>query len=555
MGRTGITLAFGLVLAGAGAGCGGSDEERRAPVSIEIRFQPGDVSPASARASSTTPTLMAAPTEYDQVTRVLLDVTRVAGDVPVYVNFDLGEATPDHWRGELPLVPRDQPLRFSARALDAGGQVAFSGESFATLLSDNTELEIPLAPAQDQQTFPMPRILRIVYPAVMYAGQEEQMSFTVQGNAGAAIGVRISPAGSTTPAGEVSPATGTLTLTGNVADFVTVYTPPEVATETAIDYQITITLDGGQSAVAVTTRFRVTVQPRAPGGVVHHARPRVVFNPVIRSLTATRGEVPDTVELFADVRDDSAPAQLAYQWSFTPADGSPAATFANGGSGNPGTFQGYTLAHQGLLTLEVTDEDAGNTTLHYQLVPNQFASAIDHEAVHGIKHLVAGTAHTCALTGENRVRCWGDNANGQLGYGHTNDVGDSLSRLPYQAGDVPLPPLDPVRQLVAGTATPARSCNPGWWCAGAITSQGSSATATPTTSATASRSPPRATSRSAGWRRGSPRAAITPAPSCRAARCAAGGATPSDSSATARPSRSAMTRRWPRRATSIWAPA
>lgn len=448
MGRTGIILALGLVV--AGASCGASDGERLAPVSIEIRFHPGDASPASSRAASTTPELTAAPTEYDQVTRVLLDVTRVAGDVPVYINFDLGEATPDQWRGELPLVPRDQPLRFSARALDAAGQVAFSGETFATLVSDNAELEIPLAPAQDQQTFPMPRMLRIVYPAVLYSGQEEQMSFTLQGNAGAAIAVRISPAGTTTPAAEVSPATGTLTLTGNVADFVTVYTPPEVATETVLDYQITITLDGGQSAVAITTRFQVTVQPRAPGGVVHHARPRVVFNPVIRSLTAMRGESPGTVELFAEVRDDSAPAQLSYQWSFTPAEGSPAATFADGGATNPGVFQGYTLAHQGLISLAVTDEDAGNTTLHYQLVPNQFASAIDHDAVHGIKHIVAGIAHTCALTGENRVRCWGDNESGQLGYGHSNDVGDHPGRLPYQAGDVPLPPLDPVRQLVAG---------------------------------------------------------------------------------------------------------
>jgi alpha-tubulin suppressor-like RCC1 family protein len=61
------------------------------------------------------------------------------------------------------------------------------------------------------------------------------------------------------------------------------------------------------------------------------------------------------------------------------------------------------------------------------------------------------------LTDQNQVRCWGDNQFGQLGYGNAIDVGDAPNRLPFTAGDVPLPVdpvmhllLDPVMQLAAG---------------------------------------------------------------------------------------------------------
>jgi alpha-tubulin suppressor-like RCC1 family protein len=296
----------------------------------------------------------------------------------------------------------------------------------------------------------MPRMFRIVYPAQMYAGREEQVIFTIEGNAGAAIGVQIAgPGGSA--ASEFSPATGTVTLTNTVADFMSVYTPPEVTADTVFNYQVTITAASAESAVAVTTNFKITVRPIPPGGeIVVGAQPSVLFNPVILSLTANGSETPGTVSLVAAVSDNSAPAQLAYQWSFAPSSGTPTATFANMGQSNPGLFQGYTVDHQGTITLAVTDPDNGTTTLKYQLKPNQFADAIDNTSVNGLKRIVSGNAHTCVLTGQNRVRCWGDNQYGQLGYGNAQDIGDHPTRLPYTAGDVPLPANDPVMQLAAG---------------------------------------------------------------------------------------------------------
>jgi alpha-tubulin suppressor-like RCC1 family protein len=48
----------------------------------------------------------------------------------------------------------------------------------------------------------------------------------------------------------------------------------------------------------------------------------------------------------------------------------------------------------------------------------------------------AGVAHTCAVLDTGAVRCWGNSASGELGYGSTASVG--ISQAPEAAGDVPL---------------------------------------------------------------------------------------------------------------------
>lgn len=57
----------------------------------------------------------------------------------------------------------------------------------------------------------------------------------------------------------------------------------------------------------------------------------------------------------------------------------------------------------------------------------------------------AGHAYTCAVMKSGKLRCWGENNQGQLGYGHTKNIGDD--ETPASVGDVP------VEGFVIGVAT------------------------------------------------------------------------------------------------------
>jgi alpha-tubulin suppressor-like RCC1 family protein len=51
-----------------------------------------------------------------------------------------------------------------------------------------------------------------------------------------------------------------------------------------------------------------------------------------------------------------------------------------------------------------------------------------------VTQVSAGSSHTCALLVGGAVRCWGNGANGRLGYGNTNSIGDN--EAPSVAGNV-----------------------------------------------------------------------------------------------------------------------
>lgn len=425
-----IALACGLVV-GTGCSVDSMQEESAADaVHIHIRFHQGVEKHGAT-----------------DITRILVAVTRADSGQSIAPSLDLTRRAPNDWEGALAFLPRDQQLRFAASAFDAGNTIIFSGETLTTLSTDSRAVEIPLAPAQSLQTIDMPRLAQIAYPSEIVAGQQVEFVFTIEGNPGETIDYLItSPNSRFNP---FTPASGSVTLSSTVADFVSLYTAPEVSQTITFEHEVALSLAEALSTVIVASRFSNPVRPPAHGvPIVRAPALSVLFNPVILALEANGTAVPDAVQLTATVSDDGDPAALAYQWRYTPDQGTPSAIFANDGAGNPGLFQSYTVIHQGTITLEVTDEEGGNTTLYYQMVPGQFADAIDHGAAQALEQIVAGEAHTCVRTGEGKVRCWGQGGSGQLGHGHTHDIGDAPDRLPYGAGDIPLPA--PALQLAAG---------------------------------------------------------------------------------------------------------
>ncbi len=45
------------------------------------------------------------------------------------------------------------------------------------------------------------------------------------------------------------------------------------------------------------------------------------------------------------------------------------------------------------------------------------------------KAITSGYHHNCAILDNDSLKCWGTRSNGQLGYGHTNDLGDNSSEM------------------------------------------------------------------------------------------------------------------------------
>jgi hypothetical protein len=48
----------------------------------------------------------------------------------------------------------------------------------------------------------------------------------------------------------------------------------------------------------------------------------------------------------------------------------------------------------------------------------------------------SGGSQTCTILATGALRCWGDNNRGQLGYGHTQNIGDN--ETPAATGNVPV---------------------------------------------------------------------------------------------------------------------
>ena len=74
------------------------------------------------------------------------------------------------------------------------------------------------------------------------------------------------------------------------------------------------------------------------------------------------------------------------------------------------------------------------------------------------KDVQAGNYHTCALLSNNTVKCWGDGANGELGQGHANTIGDDVDEMGNNLDAIDLGTVD---GMVGGTALIAKAIRVG----------------------------------------------------------------------------------------------
>ncbi|NOJ93361.1 RTX toxin [Corallococcus coralloides] len=78
--------------------------------------------------------------------------------------------------------------------------------------------------------------------------------------------------------------------------------------------------------------------------------------------------------------------------------------------------------------------------------------------------IAVGAEHSCAVMATGKVRCWGRNQYGQLGYGNTNSIGDD--EQPWRAGDVNLGNVTATDVVAGGNHTCALLSNDKMLCWG-----------------------------------------------------------------------------------------
>ncbi len=76
---------------------------------------------------------------------------------------------------------------------------------------------------------------------------------------------------------------------------------------------------------------------------------------------------------------------------------------------------------------------------------------VDLGTLASVTALVAGDDHMCALLTTGGLKCWGENASGQLGYGHTNDLGDQLGEMGDDLPEVDLGQGNAALAIAAGS--------------------------------------------------------------------------------------------------------
>jgi alpha-tubulin suppressor-like RCC1 family protein len=417
---------------------------------VTLRISAADVETSGASRSRVSSMAVRGPTPFASANFSYTDITRMQvtikqGSTTLFANLPFlpDPDQPGGWVAEVPLLPKNVQLTFLTEAFK-DADLIFDGQVDQTLTGNNQIVIVRLGPVTDGNEIKLPRIRRIYLPTEFYAEQGDNVTFSMESTLGDQLRFEITPAAN---GGQFVPPTGSLTLLSTLGSFVSQYIPPLVSVETSFTHTVKVT---NRSGYSIATAFTTLVKPPRSNDGARNTDITVLYNPVITGLTGQR--IGSEVRWTATVSDET-PANITYAWSFVPHEGTPtpAPAFVDP-LVNPAVLQNYTVDAAGILTLEIMEgtNTATRTTLTYDLTPNQFPDAIMAPTpTTGLVSVVAGDNHTCALrdiTGNNALRCWGYGDAGRLGYSNENNVG--AANTPLSVGDVP--EVSDIKQVAGG---------------------------------------------------------------------------------------------------------
>ena len=238
--------------------------------------------------------------------------------------------TPDGvWAGTLSGLTVGKELTFTAKALDADGEVIFEGTHAQTLASVGAQITIRLNAVDDGVDNRFPKVTAISIANVS-TGIPAEVSISVQGSGTEQLDYEFS-------GGTFDPSTGQISLSSGAGTINSMYQAPAVVGW----YTAQIALTNSQGN-RIEVDFQINVQT---SGLM--AR----IGPVVRGFTGMR--TPAGIRWIANVSFAGDGDGLTYAWTFTDSRDN-SGTFTDA-SANPTILTGYTVTTAGTLSVTVTD--------------------------------------------------------------------------------------------------------------------------------------------------------------------------------------------------------
>jgi alpha-tubulin suppressor-like RCC1 family protein len=394
---------------------------------------PEDFQSVNSQSSSFGPSMSTAAPSFaseqyiHQTDRVLVTVS--ARNEPAFIENQSLSRVGNVWSGTLNNIPLNTLLLFSVSAFDDNppdgvdpNVATFIGTETKMLTESNQSVVVVLR-KNGQEHNEFPKVVKIVRPRVVRQNSSVDIGIEFQGSPGEILTYELTSDLNANVAGTFDPTTDTANLeTGNRASVFINYT----SSDASGDYSHFVKVTNSQNNWS-KRGFKMRIADESTSGLT------VAFSPDVKyigiSRTIDTGELMVIPEIDADVSSD----QLTYSWSY----------YGEAGNATMGATD-----NKDLILSNVTDETRGTAVLTVTAnyggtvgsvgtVVSQYIVAEKVQIDENLKasQIVANGTHTCSRlenSSGSLIKCWGSNANGELGVGSQFDNIDTPIVVPDQ---------------------------------------------------------------------------------------------------------------------------